>query len=247
MVLAAQGEIDFKTFVMSDVGQDSENPATLAYLDEVAIPYAKVQGLKLEIIHRQWRSGKYRGLLQYMDEVESSIPIPVYLQGGGPSNRLCTIRWKMEPIERWQRDLGATAENPARLGLGISTDEIQRARTSSKFDTQELVYPLLDLNINRAECARIVADAGLPPAPKSSCWFCPYQSPESWRTRKRREPEVFSQAVELETKINVKRRNLGKDEAYLHRAGIPLERAVDDQIPLFEEDDNGCDSGHCWT
>lgn len=247
MVLAARGEIDFDTFVMADVGTDAENPATVAYVNDVAAPYAAAHGLTLEVIHRKWRGGRYRSLLGYMAEVRTSIPIPVHLAGGGPANRLCTIRWKIEPVERWQRERGATEARPARLGIGISVDELERARTASRFPTQTLAYPLLDLGIDRAGCARIVADAGLPPAPKSSCWFCPYQGTEQWRARRRNEPELFEAAVDLERRLGDRRVELGRDRAYLTRHKMPLDQAVDDQLALFEDGPSGCTSGSCWT
>ena len=38
LVLAAQKRIDFRTFLMANVGDDSENPGTLRYLEEYAKP-----------------------------------------------------------------------------------------------------------------------------------------------------------------------------------------------------------------
>ncbi len=40
LVLAAQGRIDFKTFLFCNVGDDSENPETLEYVRQIAIPFA---------------------------------------------------------------------------------------------------------------------------------------------------------------------------------------------------------------
>ncbi len=42
MVLAARGRIDFRTFVFANVGDDSEHPATLAYIAGHAAPFACV-------------------------------------------------------------------------------------------------------------------------------------------------------------------------------------------------------------
>lgn len=128
LVLAARDEIDVGAFVMADVGHDSESPATLAYVTDVSRPYAEAHRLRFHIIHRKWRSGRYRSILGYLHEVERSVPIPLHLPGGGPSNRLCTIRWKIEPVARWQKDRGATPANPAVCALGISTDEIDHRR-----------------------------------------------------------------------------------------------------------------------
>src|SRR5215472_10363561 len=47
LVLAAQNRIPFRTFLFSNVGDDSENPDTLTYYRDTALPYAKAAGLDL--------------------------------------------------------------------------------------------------------------------------------------------------------------------------------------------------------
>ncbi|KOT83889.1 phosphoadenosine phosphosulfate reductase, partial [Streptomyces rimosus subsp. pseudoverticillatus] len=39
LVLAATRELDYRTFLMANVGDDSEHPGTLRYLRQYAIPY----------------------------------------------------------------------------------------------------------------------------------------------------------------------------------------------------------------
>lgn len=249
LVLAARGEIDFGTFLMADVGHDTENPATLDYIAQHSRPYAEAHGLRFEVIHRQWRGGRYRSILGYLHEVRTSVPIPVYLPGAGPSNRLCTIRWKIEPVGRWQAEHGATAATPGRCALGISTDEIDRMRTKpyahAYADVQKLAYPLIDLGISRDECARIIAEAGLPPAPKSSCWFCPFQHPNRWREMRVNDPDRFAQAVDLEAMLIARREGLGRDPGHLAPIGGPL-TTLDDQQFLFDPESALCGSS-CFT
>lgn len=40
LVLPAQARIDFPVFLFSNVGDDSEHPDTLRYVEDVAKPYA---------------------------------------------------------------------------------------------------------------------------------------------------------------------------------------------------------------
>lgn len=47
LVLAAQGRLDYRTFLFCNVGDDSENPETLSYVYEVAQPFAVRHGLDL--------------------------------------------------------------------------------------------------------------------------------------------------------------------------------------------------------
>lgn len=47
LVLPARAQIDYPTFLFCNTGEDSEHPATLAYIHEVAMPYAKEHGIDL--------------------------------------------------------------------------------------------------------------------------------------------------------------------------------------------------------
>lgn len=49
LVLAAQRRIDFRVFLMANTGDDSEHPATLRYVWEVAVPFAAEHGLELSL------------------------------------------------------------------------------------------------------------------------------------------------------------------------------------------------------
>lgn len=250
LVLAATGRLDYSTFIFSNVGADSENPKTLAYFHEYAIPYAKKHNLTL--IETQWtgergpKKGLDRTLYADIMQAERSVDIPVKLQSGDYGNRKCTARYKIEPVAKWTEEHGATPENPAILGLGISWDESQRIATSR---TPHHIndYPFCDLRkrINRADCKQIILEAGLPVPPKSSCFFCPFKSENDWVDLYDHEPELFALAIALEDHINLVRNNLGLDEVYLGpmRRLTQLHSPATKQLSLFQ----GCDSGHCWT
>ena len=61
LVLAAQGEIDYRTFLFANVGDDSEHPASLRYVREVAAPYAAAHGIELAELQRTWKRGDRKG------------------------------------------------------------------------------------------------------------------------------------------------------------------------------------------
>lgn len=52
LVLAAQGRIDYRTFLFANVGSDSELPATLRYVRDFAIPFAEAHGLSIVELFR---------------------------------------------------------------------------------------------------------------------------------------------------------------------------------------------------
>ncbi|KKN74813.1 hypothetical protein LCGC14_0387060 [marine sediment metagenome] len=249
LVLAAQERIDFNIFLFANVGDDSENPATLRYVEEYAKPYAAEHGIELHELQRIPKKGKYKGQIEtvYGRCVgdNRSICIPVRLSNGAPGRRNCTTDFKIAVIGRWQREHGATKDNPAVCGLGISIDEIQRMRSDSGIKTQVLEYPLIDLHLTRSDCRTIIANAGLPVPPKSACWFCPFQRHSQWQDMRREDPELFQRAVKLEQRINDKRNAIGRDRVYLHPSANLLADAVALQYTLFEE--TTCDSGYCFT
>jgi hypothetical protein len=251
LVLQAQGRLPepYDVFLFANVGDDSEHPDTLRYYREIHVPYAEKHGIHLEEVRKVRRDGTSPTLLEYTLADKRSIRIPMYLAGGGPGRRSCTADYKIHVIRKWQRQHGSSRENPAVCGLGISMDEIQRARTDSGFPDQILDYPLLDHKppLRRIDCYKIIAEAGLPKPPRSACWFCPFHSMEGWRQLKREKPDLFNQAVELERTLGDRRESLGKDRSHMTRFNRPLDQVVDDQLVLDLDGPDGCDSGSCFT
>jgi hypothetical protein len=251
LVLAGRGEIDFRTFLFANVGDDSEHPATLSYVREIAIPYAVRVGLAIHELRRRRRDGATETLMQRLNRPDTrSISIPVRMANGAPGRRNCTADFKIKVVGRWLREHGATAEAPAAVGIGISLDEIHRANRRRREAYEVIEYPLLDLGLRRDDCERIISEAGLPVPPKNSCFFCPLRTVDAWRHQRRYEPDLFAQSVRLEETINRRRAALGRDAVYLTRYGIPLIQAIPDEDPGVgdvDEDEGACDSGWCMT
>ncbi|MET8626653.1 phosphoadenosine phosphosulfate reductase [Kitasatospora sp. NPDC004669] len=250
LVLAARGTIDYPTFLFANVGDDSEHPATLAYVQDVAVPFASRSGLKLEQLRRRRRDGETETLVQRLARPGvRSIPIPVRMANGAPGRRSCTADFKIKVVGRWLRQHGATAMTPATVGIGISLDEIHRANRRRSEPHELIDYPLLDLGLRREDCVRLIEEAGLPVPPKSSCFFCPFRTVEAWRHQRAAEPELFARSVAIEAMVNDRRADLGRDPVYLTRYGRPLAEAITlPEAPAAADDADGlCDSGWCMT
>lgn len=251
LVLAAQGRIDFDLFLFANVGDDSEHPQTLRYVHETAVPYAAEHGIELLELRRIPVRGVYQGQVETLwgrltRPGSRSLPIPVRMSNGAPGTRSCTSDFKVRVIGRELRRRGATLDRPAVVALGISVDELERAKPGidPRAAYQQRVYPLLDLGLRRSDCQRIIADAGLPVPGRSACWFCPLHDRESWRALKRNHPDLFAKACWLEGHLNQRRGELGKDPVWLTRHARPLAEVIDDQLVL---DFDGCESGWCMT
>lgn len=265
LVLAARGQIDFRTFLFANVGVDSEHPATLRYLDQYARPYAAAHGIALHELRRIRRDGTTETLHGRLTRPGSrSLPIPVRMANGAPGTRSCTVDFKIKVIARWLKRHGASAENPATTALGISLDEIDRAKGDRPDRPYEhVVYPLLDMPagtgigqpLRRADCERIITNAGLPVPGKSACYFCPLAQPHRFAELRRDHPDLFERAAVLEDLLNHRRAELRRHPVYLTRFNRPLRDAIpeaphtlfhDQSAEEFAED-IGCDGGACWT
>lgn len=244
LVLAAQGKIDYRILVFSNVGNDSENPDTITYFKKHALPFAYQNGLLLQEVRRHPRSGEDETLLQWLTKPSKTIGIPVRMANGAPGNRTCTETYKIRVVAKWLKEHGASPKYPAVLGMGISLDEFQRMRNSSGYKHYAQEYPLIQLGLTRDNCRQLIIDAGLPVPPKSSCWFCPYHRLSEWEEIRRTKPRLFQQAVDLEKLLNTRRRQLGRDAVYLSSKRKPLEEAIGES--LVDTDDATCDSGYCF-
>ena len=243
LVLVAQQRVQYDHFLFCNVGHDSENPATLRYVEEVAKPYAVRHGIDLVELQRTRRDGTPETLYGRIASDAKSMVIPVYMRNGMPASRSCTSDFKIRVIAKWLKQHGATPAAPAVTGLGISVDELERAKTDSGIAWQTLEYPLLDLRLARHHCAALIRDAGLPVPPKSSCWFCPFTKLHEWRHLRQNDPALWRKAVEVEQMINGKNSH---GPYTLHRSGVPLDRAVGDQTDMFAAfEDDFCDTGSC--
>src|SRR5579859_7798032 len=109
LVLAAQGKIDYRTFLFANVGIDSENPDTLTYVHEIALPFARQHGIELIEVARPGETlyGRITG------EENRGYVIPAYTPtkkgrlDGAPGKRVCTLDFKVRVIDGWLSGRGA--------------------------------------------------------------------------------------------------------------------------------------------
>lgn len=257
VVLATQGKLDdimggpVRTALFANTGDDSEHPATLKFVREVAIPWAKERGV--EIIELQTKkNGEPTTIWNEIMKPESKrMLIPVYGDINMPLARSCTVDFKIKTVGRWVKANGAKKDDPALVAIGISTDEIQRAGRGKEEHAQQRVYPLLNLGLDRGKCMQLIHDAGLPVPPKSSCFFCPFHRPQVWAEMRRDEPELFEKAQQLEDVMIQKQIDRGKNPVYLTKYGVRLSDAIhaagETLFSIDPNDEHGCDSGHCFT
>ena len=168
------------------------------------------------------------------------LDIPVFFPGNSFNmRRKCTTEWKIKPVRRMIKKLypNKSKKNQIALWMGISIDEITRMRVS-QLKSIEHIYPLIDLQLNRSNCEAILAKYNWE-AEKSSCWMCPFQSPQAWI-----ENSELNKAIAYEREIQ--ELSYYRETPYLHRSCEPIGEVVkkkQQQTNLFSFDDE-CE-GYC--
>lgn len=254
MVLAGQGKIDVGPHLFCNVGDDSENPATIEYFHQVAQPWALSHGVELVELHRLKRDGSVgETIFEELTRPDSrSVKIPIRSgTTGAPGTRNCTYTWKIAVVRRWAREHGATPADPYTRHIGFTTDEMQRVGRSDDKPYERTAYPLIELGLTRGDCMALIADAGLDVPPKSSCYFCPFHTARNWQEMRRDHPADFERAADLEGVLIERRIRIGRDAAYLTRFGMPLRQAIGEAqqtlaLDDFSMDNETCDEGVCF-
>ena len=187
------------------------------------------------------------------------VDIPVYLKGSdgegdGIGRRQCTDSYKIRPIRRKIRGTPGTQEGtagPVRRQRRAVAGHLHR-----RGDTHEAVprqvdnqpYPLIEEGMSRRDCMDWWKERYDRPLERSACVACPFQSRSRWVETKRRWPELFAEAVEIDA--NMRGRLAFAKEPYLHPLRIPLAQAVRrDEAELGTDGQsdgfgNECE-GHC--
>ena len=221
-VLVSTGKLPMPDhIVIADTGREAQ--ATWDYMHNVIEPYL---GRKITVAaHSLSAVDLYSG--------NGDMVMPLFTSTGKLPT-FCSTEWKRRVVRRKLRILGVTS---CRLWIGISVDEIGRAKPSGAKWIEHRFPLLMDVPMRRSECLRMVLDAGLPEPPRSSCWCCPHRQNDEWRALPESE---LQKAVELEASLREKDPNV-----FLHRDRVPLSE-VDftkkKDANLFGE----CD-GYCWT
>jgi len=137
--------------------------------------------------------------------------------------RKCTYRFKVRAPRKWINEerrrrsirlVPGVVEN----WIGFSTDEAQRARP---FDVKYIVprWPLLELDMSRADCVEYLQTHHLPVPVKSSCVMCPLRPRSDW-AEIHNWPTDWDRAVRFDNQIRNALPNL---QLYIHNTCTPLD------------------------
>lgn len=201
--LIEQGEVPGQDFEAVFVDHGTDWPETYEYMDMMMAKGYPVTWIRPEY---ERCSTVYDYCLKY-----AKIP------GRQPGHRWCTQNFKVTPLESYYR-------KPCIELIGFDAGEKNRKTGLVGKTSVEQDFPLIAAGIDRKDCVEIIKRHGLPIPPRSNCWLCPFQTRSEWIELKRRHPDLFCKAVQLENLCNERRKAAGKKPVYFR--DMPLEVLV---------------------
>jgi hypothetical protein len=226
VVLVVRGELPLPdAVIIADTGR--EMPSTFEYAREHVIPLLSSIGLQLHVAGHDLASVD-------LYAHNGDLLLPVFTQTG-KMQAFCSSEWKARVVDRYvRRQLGWTGQYLT--WIGYSLDERRRARPDPARR-----YPLLELSLTRADCERIIIDAGLPLPSKSRCYICPHQSPDEWM-EVRADSGLWKAAVEVDEEVAA-----WDDTVYLHQSRKRLRDLNDDDMCIDDKVTyRQCGLGMCY-
>ncbi len=162
----------------------NERPQTYEFMERVTKPYCVRIGIPLVTLERA--QGKVRG---------PDLAASYRKRGEFPlrRNRECTVDWKIEVMRKESTrrghntcvhgivpgsrgKMGAEHVGCTPVGVethvGISLDELHRARTGLEKEWEVKRYPLIEARFFRDDCVRLCQEEFGEVPIKSGCWFC---------------------------------------------------------------------------
>lgn len=245
--------------LMAATGEIGPTPHAAIFADTQAEPtsvYRWLDWLEAEIgrsshpfpVHRVTRGSLTERALEMRVTSDgrrfSKTDIPVFTKSatgsiGRVMQRSCTYDFKIKPITQLVRRLAGVRRGQSHISvtqwLGISKDELQRAKTSRE-RWMQLRFPLIELGLTRSDCVEWMQRRGYPKPPRSSCVYCPFHSLAEWRRLRDEEPEAFAAAVRFERDLQAAKHASDNFDStpYLHKSCVPL-----DQLDLSTREERG--------
>lgn len=173
-ILIAQGKLPKPDSIIM-ANTDGERQKVWKYIFDYTLPLLNSVGSTIHIAPHE---------LATVDDYSynGDLLVPVYTRNGKFST-YCSGEWKREVVRRYAVSQGFSSYTS---WLGISTDEIHRAK-KSRIKQVTIKFPLClgyGVCMNRGECYTLVDKYGWPEPPTSACVWCPHWSDVQWHEMK---------------------------------------------------------------
>lgn len=235
-LMAAKGEITPmpRAAIFADTQDEPESVYKWLGWLEKQLPFPVIQCGRKEALSERCLSPYVN---KSNDRTFMSIPAYVLNDDGTTSMipRQCTRDFKIDPVTKAVNALRRQHAATAELWIGISTNEVYRAKVHRNHPRIVNRFPLFEKKMNRHDCLLWMDKNGFPTPPRSACYYCPYHNDDEWRRLKTEEPNEFAKAVAFEEAFQFA--VLGtklKGTPFLHRSCHPL-----DKVDLSTDEENG--------
>jgi hypothetical protein len=224
-LMAAAGEITPMPVGGIFADTQAEPKSVYAWLDwlEKQLPFPVHRVTKGNLADRSCEVG-----FSKKNNCISFSSIPAFVKGADGYEALiprqCTRDFKIDPITKEINAIRRKYGNcPAYQWVGISTDEIYRAKEHRNAPRIKNRWPLMEKGFSRQACLAWMASRKFPTPPRSACVFCPYHNDTEWRRLKELEPKEFNAAVEFERRFQMAlSKTKLRGTPFLHRSCKPL-------------------------
>lgn len=224
-LMAAAGEITPMPVAAIFADTQDEPASVYKWLDwlEKQLPFPVHRVTKGKLSDRSCSTG-----FSKKNNKVSFSSIPAFVKGSDGYESLiprqCTRDFKVDPITKEVNRLRRDSLNvTAYQWIGISTDEIYRAKEHRNFPRIQNRFPLMEARLNREQCLAWMKASGHPEPPRSACIYCPYHNNSEWRRLKTTEPEEFQKAVAFEIRFQAALKSTSlRGTPFLHRSCKPL-------------------------
>ena len=223
--LVAQAEVGSPDeIVFADTGR--ERATTWPYTERHVLPMLAKHGMTIQVATHD---------LATVDlyAKNGDLLVPAFTETGKLPT-FCSTEWKRRVVQRHLRSLGYGPRKPVEMWIGISVDEVGRAKPSPVGWIANSWPLLLERPTRRDECHGIIKRAGLPPAPRSSCWMCPNHTDREWWDIFGDGTGDWTRAVKMDDELRAR-----PDPLYLHRSRNSLQYS-----PKRPEEEDGLFGGH---
>lgn len=174
LVLHADGKYNIDAVIFADTF--CEHPETYEHIFKTVIPLCERLGLPF---HSVSRGNLFE---EYWDK--NIIPYRMF--------RSCTDKFKMRPIREFVKE---NYGEDVIYVLGIDYGEKHRVE---KYIGGNFEFPLIDMQLDREACKRIIKNFGLKVPIKSGCFFCPFTKKKGWIGLLKNHRKLFLEAEKFE-------------------------------------------------
>jgi hypothetical protein len=194
LILATKKGIIFDAINFANPGK--EHPDTYKYL-YIINPWLLAHGQPaINVLHQNNNKGQFVGL--YNDCINQQM-LPSVAYG----HKSCSQKFKRAPQDKWCNNWPIAKQcwkNGFKIVKYIFFDIDEGHRTEKDFSDAkyDYCYLLVQHELSRFDCIKIIIDEGLPLPPKSSCTFCPSMKPYEIIELYETQPKEFYDAIIME-------------------------------------------------